>query len=79
LLRLADLSLALPDHGARVFLIAPDDRDREVVAQLKRPSVLATNAGSASYILFSALEQHCDAMCRFGSGREVLDRIARTV
>jgi type II restriction enzyme len=79
LLRLADLSLALPDHGARVFLIAPDDREREVVAQLKRPSVLATNAGSASYILFSALEQHCDAMCRFGSGREVLDRIARTV
>lgn len=79
LLRLADLSLALPDHGTRVFLVAPDEREREVVAQLKRPSVLATNAGSACYILFSDLDQHCDAMCRFGSGREVLDRIARKV
>ena len=79
LLRLADLSLALPDHAVRVFLVAPDDREREVVAQLKRPSVLATNSGAASYILFSDLDTHCEAMCRFGSGREVLDKIAHTL
>jgi type II restriction enzyme len=79
LLRLADLSLALPDHAIRVFLVAPDEREREVVAQLKRPSVLATNRGAAAYILFSDLDRHCDAMCRFGTGREVLDKIARTV
>lgn len=79
LLRLADLSLALPNHALRVFLIAPDERETEVVAQLKRPSVLATNRGRAAYILFSDLDQHCEAMCRFGTGREVLDKIARTV
>ena len=79
LLRLADLSLALPDHAARVFLVAPDDREREVLAQLKRPSVVATNGGTASYILFSDLDKHCEAMCRFGTGRDILDKIARTV
>lgn len=78
LLRLADLALALPGHAIKVFLVAPDEREREVVAQLKRPSVLATNSGAAAYILFSDLDQHCDAMCRFGNGREVLDRIARS-
>lgn len=79
LLRLADLALALPNEPLRVFLVAPDQREREVVAQLKRPSVLATNGGAASYILFSDLDRHCDAMCRFGTGRDVLDKIARTV
>ncbi|HJT70810.1 MAG TPA: hypothetical protein VJ731_11460 [Terriglobales bacterium] len=79
LLRLADLSLALPDHALRVFLVAPDEREREVIAQLKRPSVMITNRGAARYILFSDLDQHCEAMCRFGTGREVIDKIARTV
>lgn len=78
LLRLADLALAIPNHALKVFLVAPDEREREVVAQLKRPSVLATNGGAAAYILFSDLDRHCDAMCRFGTGREVLDKIART-
>lgn len=79
LLRLADLALALPDQPIRVFLVAPDEREREVIAQLKRPSVVATNRGTASYILFSDLNKHFDAMCRFGAGREVLDKIARSV
>jgi type II restriction enzyme len=77
LLRLADLTLALPDHPIKIFLVAPDDREREVVAQLRRPSVLATRTGTAGYILFSDLDKHCDAMCRFGNSIEVLDRIAR--
>ena len=46
LLRLADLALALPDHAIRMFLVAPDEREKEVLAQLKRPSVLAANAGA---------------------------------
>ena len=75
---LADLALALPDHSMKMFLVAPDDREKEVQAQLKRPSVLAANRGKVSYILFSDLSKDCDAMCRFGSGREILDKIART-
>ena len=78
LLRLADLALALPDHLIRMFLVAPDDREREVLAQLRRPSVLAANRGTVSYILFSDLAKHWESMCRFGSGREVLEKIAKT-
>jgi type II restriction enzyme len=78
LLRLADLALALPDHSMKMFLIAPDDREKEVQAQLKRPSVLAANKGTVSYILFSDLAANCYAMCRFGYGREILDKIAKT-
>jgi type II restriction enzyme len=55
LLRLADLALALPNHSMKMFLVAPDDREKEVLAQLKRPSVQAANGGTVSYILFSEL------------------------
>ena len=78
LLRLADLALALPDHSTKMFLVAPNDREKEVLAQLKRPSVLAANRGTVSYILFSDLAANCDAMCRFGSDRAILDKIAKT-
>jgi type II restriction enzyme len=78
LLRLADLTLSLPDHAIKIFLVAPDDREKEVLAQLKRPAVLATRTESAAYILFSDLDKHCEAMCRFGTGREVLDKICRS-
>lgn len=77
LLRLADLALALPEYSIRMFLVAPDDREREVLVQLKRPSVLAANSGVVSRIFFSDLAKYCDSMYRFGSGREVLDRIAK--
>jgi type II restriction enzyme len=77
LLRLADLALALPGHAIRMFLVAPDEREKEVLAQLKRPSVLAANGG-AVYILFSDLAQHWESMGRFGSGCEVLERLAKT-
>lgn len=78
LLRLADLALALPDHSIRIFLVAPDEREKEVLAQLRRPSVLATNRGTAWYILFSDLTRHAESMGRFGSGCEVLEKLAKT-
>ncbi|MCZ2075838.1 MAG: hypothetical protein LC130_12670 [Bryobacterales bacterium] len=78
LLRLADLALALPDHAIKIFLVAPDEREKEVLAQLRRPSVLAANGGAASYILFSDLAKHWESMGRFGSGCGVLEKLART-
>lgn len=79
ILRLSDLSLALPDHQTRLCLVVPDNREREVVAQLKRPSFLAANRQHPSYLLFSDLAQHCDAICRFGADHRVLDKIVKTV
>lgn len=78
ILRLHDLALALPDHQTRLCLVVPDSREKEVIAQLKRPSLIATNR-QPSYLLFSDLSQHCDAICRFGADHHVLDKISRTV
>jgi len=79
ILRLCDLAIALPDHQTRLSLVVPDGREKEVVAQLNRPSFLAANRPQPSYLLFSDLAQHCDAICRFGADHRVLDKIIRTV
>ena len=79
ILRLSDLALALPDHATTLCLVVPNVREKEVVAQLKRPSFLAANRTQPSYLLFSDLAQHCDAICRFGADHRVLDRIVKTV
>lgn len=79
ILRLSDLSLALPDHQTRLCLVAPNSREKEVLAQLKRPSFLASSRPHPCYLLFSDLTEHCDAICRFGADHRVLDKIVRTV
>lgn len=79
ILRLSDLALALPDHNTRLCLVAPNDREKEVVAQLKRPSFVAANRTQPCYLLFSDLAQHCEAICRFGADQRVLDKIVKTV
>ena len=79
ILRLSDLALALPDHETKLCLVVPDVREKEVIAQLKRPSFVNVNRTQPSYLLFSDLAQHCDAICRFGADHRVLDKIAKTV
>lgn len=79
ILRLSDLGLALPDHQTRLCLVVPNAREKEVVAQLKRPSFLISDRPHPSYLLFSDLAEHCDAICRFGADHNVLDRIVKIV
>lgn len=79
ILRLSDLALALPDHQTRLCLVIPNAREKEVVAQLNRPSFLAGSHRRPSYLLFSDLAQHCDAICRFGADHRVLEKILKTV
>lgn len=75
ILRLQDLSLTLQGHP-HLYLVAPDDREREVEAQLKRPSFQGLQ-NKPHLLTFSRLEGDCDHLCRFGESREVLRRIAR--
>jgi type II restriction enzyme len=56
-----------------------DVREKEVIAQLKRPSFVAANWTQPFYLLFSDLAQHCDAICRFGTDHRVLNKIVKTV
>lgn len=72
------------DTGAKIlgltpsmlFLIIPDNREKELVLQLSRPAIKGYNI-EILYILFSDLRKHCDAICTFGESKESLRKIAR--
>ena len=77
MLRLQDLASSLGDRKYDFFLVAPDSREKEIIAQLQRPSF--TNLGSVSfrYLLFSDITCNCDAMARFGDDYRILLKAAR--
>ncbi|VAX05064.1 Putative type II restriction enzyme NmeDIP (Endonuclease NmeDIP) (R.NmeDIP) [hydrothermal vent metagenome] len=78
ILRLTDLYFSFPNDPSSLFLIIPDNREKELVLQLSRPAIKGNNI-EISYILFSDLRKHCDAICTFGDSKEILKKIAKTV
>lgn len=79
ILRLQDLSFSLKDQNCNFYLVAPNKREKEIKAQLLRPSFQHNQMCTISYILFSELRCDCDAMCKFGRDVSVLDQIAHIV
>lgn len=78
ILRMKDLARSLPQHGGRFYLVAPEAREREVLAQMMRPALREEQQHfPLGYLPTEALRQHCDAMCTFGTDHEVLLKIAR--
>jgi len=59
-----------------LFLAVPEHREKEVIFQLKRPSIQQHNI-LIKYILFSDLRQHCDAICKFGEDHTVMKKISK--
>lgn len=78
ILRLRDLTIDLGDKGCEVFLVAPDDREKEVMAQLQRPSLKFAGSAGIKYVLFSTLCENCAALCRFGNDYKILFKIAKS-
>ncbi|WP_028983200.1 hypothetical protein [Sporolactobacillus terrae] len=80
ILRLYDLSLSV-GQPCKLFLVAPDKREKEIKAQLMRPSFVKEQSLKSvmSYLLFSDLQCDCDAMCKFGTDISILDPIAKSV
>ncbi len=78
ILRLSDLSISFSDHNTSLFIIIPNNREKDVVLQLSRPSIRNSNV-RINYILFSDLREHCDALCKFGESHKILEKIAKTV
>lgn len=76
ILRLTDLSLSIDPGNGTFYLIVPDSREKDVVTQLSRPS-FKNSPMQISYILFSDLRQHCDAICRFGDSHHSMMKIAK--
>lgn len=80
IVRMLDLALGSPDgpiHG--LFLVAPDGREEEVRAQLRRPAFSRVADLGVRYLPYSELEQHREAMARFGQGLKAVEAVARTL
>ena len=80
IVRLLDLALGAPDQAvAELFLVAPDDREDDVRAQLARPAFSRVTDLRVRYLPYGELERHRESMARFGSGLKAVEAIARTL
>ncbi len=77
ILRLSDLSYTIDNDDKIFYLIVPDNREKDVVLQLSRPAIKQNNV-RIKYILFSELQQHCDALCKFGDSHHIMEKIAKS-
>ncbi len=77
ILRMEDLARSIPECTCNFYLVAPNRREREVVAQLARPAFRNDLADiSLAFIPFDNLRDHCDALCKFGEDHTILRKIA---
>ena len=78
ILRMEDLARSIPDCTCNFYLVAPTQREREVIAQLTRPAFRNDLTDiSLAFISFDNLRDHCDALCKFGEDYTVLRKIAQ--
>jgi type II restriction enzyme len=76
--RLLDLALGISGKSVKgLFLVAPDDREEEVRAQLRRPAFSRVAELDVRYMPYGDLERNRAAMARFGTGMKAVDAIAR--
>ena len=78
ILRLEDLARSIPGCTCNFYLVAPNHREKEVMAQLARPAFRTDLADIfLAFIPFNDLCDHCDALCKFGEDHTILRKIAR--
>lgn len=77
IVRMLDLALGT-DRGAftQLFLVAPNSRRDEVCQQLRRPAFSRVSEIGIRYLPYTALQQHREAITRFGSGLKPLLEIS---
>jgi len=79
ILRMEDLGRSVSGCTCDFYLVAPNRREKEVMAQLSRPAFRAGLADLAiAFIRFDDLCNNCDALCKFGEDRYILRKIARS-
>lgn len=78
ILRMKDLAMSVPDQQCHFYLVAPESREKEVVAQMLRPGLRGgEDVFRLGYLPSGELKEQCDALCRYGMDRSVLLRLAR--
>lgn len=77
MLRLLDLARSIGPAQFHLFLVAPDRREKEIQAQLRRPSFAGLGDIDFHYILFSELCEHCAGLCKFGEDFRIMLKISK--
>ena len=79
ILRMEDLARSIPECTCNFYLVAPNQREKEVVAQLMRPAFRNDLSDiSLAFISFNNIRNHCDALCKFGEDHTILRKIAQS-
>ena len=76
--RMLDLALSGSDlHAAAgLFLVAPNAREQDVRAQLRRPAFSRIADLDFAYLPYGELERNRDAIARFGTGLKAIKAIS---
>jgi type II restriction enzyme len=78
IVRMLDLALSPCGNVLNgMFLVAPDDREKQIRAQLSRPAFTSVGAMDVRYLSYSELDRHRDAIIRFGEGLKAIRSIAK--
>lgn len=78
ILRMKDLARSIPSKNCQYFLVAPNKRQQEVMAQISRPAFRDDSADLfLGYIPFDALRHHCDSLCMLGDNHLILKKITQ--
>lgn len=73
-----DLALSSDLHATGgLFLVAPDAREEEVRAQLRRPAFSRVADLQVRFLPYGEFERHREAIARFGSGMKGIQAISR--
>ncbi len=80
IVRMLDLALGSDLHAAGgLFLVAPDSREAEVRAQLRRPAFSRVSDLQVRFLPYGELERNRDAIARFGSGMKGVQAISQVL
>jgi type II restriction enzyme len=78
--RLLDLALGGGSEAANgLFLVAPDDREDDCRAQLKRPAFSRVADMRVRYLRYSDLRDNREQIVRFGQGMKPIEALARAL
>lgn len=79
IVRLLDLAYGLEGSVGSLLVVAPDEREDEVRAQLARPAFRRIADLGIRYLPYGELKQHRGAMARFGTGVQPILAAARAL
>jgi type II restriction enzyme len=79
IVRLLDLAMGAPGPTRGLFLVAPDQREADVRAQLQRPAFRHVADLQIRFLPYRELETHREAMARFGHGLKAVHAISRAL